>query len=151
MEALNRSQNILETLELAFRRTQSEHNFRALQLLQCILQARRELDKPNFVARFANEHDMEVTLRIALVQGLTCRTEITRQYVWHYYDGEYLEAPLPHFGSAWSFYEALDCSRTKVPGYFLIPPRDSTEKAEWVEMLVRFHFFFFSPAPANGY
>ncbi|KAJ7018269.1 hypothetical protein C8F04DRAFT_1199164, partial [Mycena alexandri] len=136
IEALNRSQQILESMSLAFVQQQSEHNYRCLKLLQHILCARRDLPENQFVERFADRLDMEHTLLLALIQGLTCRTKITRLYVWHYYTGEFFEKPLPEFGSAYEFYQALDNAGAAIPGYFLLPPETSDGQAKWVPLKV---------------
>ncbi|KAJ7015975.1 hypothetical protein C8F04DRAFT_1355457, partial [Mycena alexandri] len=134
IEALNRSQQILDSMSLALGQQQSEHNYRCLKLLQHILCARRDLPENQFLERFKDRHDMEHTLLIALIQGLTCRTKVTRLYVWHFYTGEFFEKPLPEFGSAYEFYQALDNAGASIPGYFLLPPETSSGTVEWVPL-----------------
>jgi len=58
-------------------------------------------------------------------------------YVWHYYTGEFFEKPLPEFGSAYEFYQALDNAGAAIPGYFLLPPETSSGTVEWVPLKVR--------------
>lgn len=143
IEGLNNSQTILETMSLAMSQQQIEHNYRCLNLLQLILLTRRTLPEDQFLARFADRHDMEHILLLALIQGLTCNTQITRLYVWHYYDSSALDTPIPGYGSAYAFYDALDRAGASVPGFFLLPPLDSEGQAEWVTLLVsRLSFSF---------
>ncbi|KAJ7720653.1 hypothetical protein B0H16DRAFT_1896813 [Mycena metata] len=135
IEDLHSTENILEDLQRSYRRTQLEHNYRKLIVLKTILQARQHFDKTQFLSHFNSDAQaMEETLRIAMVQGLTARTKITRQYVWRYYNGDLLSDPIPKFGTAYEFYRQVDSSSTNIPGYFYLD-RESDEPAMWVPLV----------------
>ncbi|KAJ7017105.1 hypothetical protein C8F04DRAFT_1406231 [Mycena alexandri] len=124
VETLNRSQEILDTMTRSL----------VLHHTSCFPAATSR--RTSFLERFKDRHNMEHTLFIALIQGLTCRTKITRMYVWHYYTGEFFEKPLPEFGSAYEFYQALDNAGAAIPGYFLLPPETSSGTVEWVPLKI---------------
>lgn len=116
-----------------------------------ILKTRRNLDYDQFLTRFDGDVDaMEEILRVALVQGITARTKITRRHLWRFYNGNLLGEPIPDFGTAYEFYQRLDAAKTNVPGFFFLPAEKDRE-AEWVPLEVRltpfYLFLFFSFRP----
>ncbi|KAJ7177669.1 hypothetical protein C8R46DRAFT_1029279 [Mycena filopes] len=110
-----------EALGHAYRTVHSltrEHQYNQLLFLKTVLETRREiLNKTMFYERFESKEAAEFVLRVALAQGVTSRTEVTRDFVWHYCRDEDLMQPIPDYASAYDFYEALDASRAQSEGY----------------------------------
>ncbi|KAJ7648679.1 hypothetical protein DFH06DRAFT_1332285 [Mycena polygramma] len=122
-EGLTRSFGALESLEAARTNLLTEYHFNLLSFLVIILRARRELAEVEFWERFSSQAAGEMLLRVAMSQQLTADTEVTRAYVWQYYEYEHLHLDLPAFESAYDFYRTFDdASRDPDPvGYYLVP------------------------------
>ncbi|KAJ7676093.1 hypothetical protein DFH06DRAFT_1318236 [Mycena polygramma] len=122
-EGLTRSFGALESLEAARTNLLTEYHFNLLSFLVIILRARRELAEVEFWERFSSQSAGEMLLRVAMAQQLTADTEVTRAYVWQYYEYEHLHLDLPVFESAYNFYRTFDdASRDPDPvGYYLVP------------------------------
>ncbi|KAJ7179707.1 hypothetical protein C8R46DRAFT_1212239 [Mycena filopes] len=110
-----------------------EHQYNQLLFLKTVLETRREiLNKTMFYERFESKEAAEFVLRVALAQGVTSRTEVTRDFVWHYCRDEDLMQPIPDYASAYDFYEALDASRAQSEGY--LNYSQDGEPATWVSL-----------------
>ncbi|KAJ7603257.1 hypothetical protein DFH06DRAFT_1151986 [Mycena polygramma] len=122
-EGLTRSFGALESLEAARTNLLTEYHFNLLSFLVIILRARRELAEVEFWERFSSQSAGEMLLCVAMAQQLTADTEVTRAYVWQYYEYEHLHLDLPAFESAYDFYRTFDdASRDPDPvGYYLVP------------------------------
>jgi hypothetical protein len=82
---------------------------------------------------------MERTLRVAMAQGLTADSKVTRAFHWQYFDPSSLDLPIPQFDSAYKFYEAYDSQEVlEPPGYYLVPKNnDANLEPGWVPIEVR--------------
>jgi hypothetical protein len=138
-ESLLRSAEILKVHERSHALLLAEHNFHFLELLHGILCARKEVDRESFKSRFKDESSMERTLRLAMAQGLTVDTPVTRAFHWQYFDYNSLDLPIPDFASAYDFYAAYDAQQLlEPPGYYLVPKgNDAGLEPGWVPVEVR--------------
>ncbi|KAJ7627779.1 hypothetical protein DFH06DRAFT_1141605 [Mycena polygramma] len=134
-ETLGQSYKALESLESARTNLLAEYHFNLLNYLVVILRARRELNAQEFWERFEPKATGETLLRLAMAQQLTADTEVTRAYVWQYYEFEHLHLDIPLFKSAYDFYRTYDDARDELDpsGYYLVPAsaEDSLEP-RWV-------------------
>jgi hypothetical protein len=138
-ENLLRSAEVLKAHERTHALLLTEHHFHFLELLLNILRARKELERASFIGRFKNESSMERTLRVAMAQGLTADSIVTRAFHWQYFDLNALDLPIPKFASAYDFYAAYDAQELlEPPGYYLVPQdNDAGLEPGWVPVEVR--------------
>ena len=135
---LDRSTAHLERLEQLLEDQQREHFYELLQLLVFILHARAQIMREEFVERFKSADEMELVLRTCMVQQISARCSLSREWKWEFFNAAALVTPIPGYASAYDFYRDLDAAEYELPlGYYLVhpdPPLDM--EAEWVPMEV---------------
>ncbi|KAJ7312519.1 hypothetical protein DFH08DRAFT_822252 [Mycena albidolilacea] len=111
---------------------EKEMRLKTLVLLYRIVSTHTELTCEVFLARFAGETsedceaNMELFLRIAMVQGITPQSKLHRDWTWNLFDSTQLTEPIPGFNNTYHFYEAYDQELASNPqfqrlGFFLVP------------------------------
>ncbi|KAJ6453848.1 hypothetical protein C8R47DRAFT_1228930 [Mycena vitilis] len=134
-ETLGQSFKALESLETARTNLLAEYHHSLLNYLVVILRARRELNPTEFWERFTPKATGETLLRMAMAQQLTADTEVSRAYVWQYFEFEHLHLDIPYYESAYSFYKTYDEARDSLdpPGFYLVPcSEEDGLKPQWV-------------------
>ncbi|KAJ6516649.1 hypothetical protein C8R47DRAFT_1268089 [Mycena vitilis] len=134
-ETLGQSFKALESLETARTNLLAEYHHSLLNYLVVILRARRELNPTEFWERFTPKATGETLLRMAMAQQLTADTEVSRAYVWQYFEFEHLHLDIPYYESAYSFYKTYDEARDSLdpPGFYLVPcSEEDGLKPHWV-------------------
>jgi hypothetical protein len=126
---------------------EKEMRFKTLILLFRIVRTCSELPLDTFLARFAGkttadrEANMELFLCIAMVQGITPRSKLHRDWTWNSFDATQIAATIPGFNTAYHFYEAYDQELARNPqfqrlGFFLVP-KVGEEGYQWIKVQVR--------------
>jgi hypothetical protein len=126
---------------------EKEMRFKTLILLSRIVRTRSEMPLDTFLARFAGktaaerEDTMEIYLRIAMVQGITPRSKLHRDWTWNSFNATQITATIPGFKTAYRFYEAYDQELARNPqfqrlGFFLVP-QVGDKGHQWIEVQVR--------------
>ncbi|KAJ7738211.1 hypothetical protein B0H14DRAFT_2638541 [Mycena olivaceomarginata] len=102
---------------------EKEMHFKTLVLLRRIVLTCSELTRNAFVTRFngdtldAHMANMELYLRLAMVQNMTPKSQPHRDWEWNLFDSEQLIAPIPGFTDAFDFYNAYDQELAWNPNY----------------------------------
>ncbi|KAK7019470.1 hypothetical protein R3P38DRAFT_2782581 [Favolaschia claudopus] len=127
----------------AFEKARWNLNQKSFKMLHSVLVTRREIQREDFIKRFAGEtpeeqeKNMDQVLRIAMTQGLTASSTIKSNRRWQYYPSEVIdEVPIPGFEDAYAFYEAKDRQDQNVPlAFYLIPAEpELSMPTQWVEV-----------------
>ncbi|KAJ7120661.1 hypothetical protein C8R43DRAFT_1136603, partial [Mycena crocata] len=116
---------------------QAQFDLQMLLYLRDILRLRQTCQTfEEFVACFRSGRDCEAILRVAMVQMLDARSEPNQNWVWYFFQDEWLRDPIPNYKSAWDFYEELDAEvgrQTEPRGFFFVPANNALMyNAHWV-------------------
>ncbi|KAF8173414.1 hypothetical protein K438DRAFT_1980958 [Mycena galopus ATCC 62051] len=123
----------------------NHHHYNILRLLHAIVCAHRSITRQEFVSRFAGDSpemqdfNAEYFLRLAMLQGIRADVEVTCEWSWHFYQPMDLMKPIPMFGSAYDFYDALeDAMNPQRPlGFYMIPANPEADiPPVWVPLEV---------------
>ncbi|KAJ7075141.1 hypothetical protein C8R43DRAFT_966343 [Mycena crocata] len=116
---------------------QAQFDLQMLLYLRDILRLRQTCQTfEEFVASFRSGQDCEAILRVAMVQMLDARSEPNQEWVWYFFQDEWLKDPIPNYESAWDFYDELDAEvgrQTEPRGFFFVPANNALMyNAHWV-------------------
>ncbi|KAJ7174241.1 hypothetical protein C8R43DRAFT_1119610, partial [Mycena crocata] len=116
---------------------QAQFDLQMLLYLRDILRLRQTCQTfEEFIACFRSGRDCEAILRVAMVQMLDARSEPNQNWVWYFFQDEWLRDPIPNYKSAWDFYEELDAEvgrQTEPRGFFFVPANNALMyNAHWV-------------------
>ncbi|KAJ7108835.1 hypothetical protein C8R43DRAFT_962782 [Mycena crocata] len=117
----------LARVESARRDIQRQLDLQNLNLLVNILKLRKRTDYQNpaaFFEYFPSEEEAERTLKAAMAQGLDSRSEVTKDFVFYYFEEGCLDAAIPGYASAYEFYHQLDHTDAMFAGprgFFFVP------------------------------
>ncbi|KAF8169325.1 hypothetical protein K438DRAFT_1774340 [Mycena galopus ATCC 62051] len=145
MRELEASSLQVEMADRARQLALNNHHFNILQLLHAIVCARRSITCQEFVSHFAGDtpemqdFNGEYFLRLAMLQGVRADVEVTREWSWHFYRPMDLAKPIPAFGSAYDFYNALeDTTNPQRPlAFYMVPANPEADiPPVWVPLEV---------------
>ncbi|KAJ7093049.1 hypothetical protein C8R43DRAFT_1141902 [Mycena crocata] len=117
----------LARVESARRDIQRQLDLQNLNLLVNILKLRKRTDYQNpaaFFEYFPSEEEAERALKAAMAQGLDSRSEVTKDFVFYYFEEGCLDAAIPGYASAYEFYHQLDHTDAMFAGprgFFFVP------------------------------
>ncbi|KAJ7118037.1 hypothetical protein C8R43DRAFT_960531 [Mycena crocata] len=117
----------LARVESARRDLQHQLDLQNLGLLVNILKLRKRTDYQNpaaFFEYFPSEEEAERVLKAAMAQGLDSRSEVTKDFVFYYFEEGCLDATIPGYASAYEFYHQLDHTDAMFAGprgFFFVP------------------------------
>ncbi|KAJ7081037.1 hypothetical protein C8R43DRAFT_965653, partial [Mycena crocata] len=104
---------------------QAQFDLQMLLYLRDILRLRQTCQTfEEFIACFRSGRDCEAILRVAMVQMLDARSEPNQNWVWYFFQDEWLRDPIPNYKSAWDFTRSWMRRvgrQTEPRGFFLCP------------------------------
>ena len=128
-----------------------ESRYQILRLLHGLVAARDAVQVyDQFLDRFAGktadeqEANMNLFLKLAMIQGITADSTVRRGWNWNDFRFEDLNAEVPIYKTAWDFYEALSRADAQRPplGFYLVPRHEEFGlEPHWVPIEVGLDLF----------